>query len=203
MAVVSPSRRRDACAENGDRKELTQHAEFTFLPASDHGITPQSTDAKVADQCTGHAGDKATQQEGRTDLVHLMEQKFPRQFKVKGLMRRTHQPGSHLIGAVKQNRHGDWVADPDQTDRQGQIHTEQNGKACRHDHLARQWNEGHEQADRKCPRRRTAVQTPQIRVIQNVAKNFQRFLTLDQLVAWHESFNDVSRHCISYFYGLR
>lgn len=116
---------------------------------------------------------------------------------MEGLVRCVHQPGPDFIGGIKHHRHSDRVADPYQANGKGQVDAEENGGAGSHDHLAGKRYERHKQTDRKCARRRTAVEAPQIWVVKHIAKYLQRFLALDDIVAWHYSFNYLSWHCNS------
>ena len=131
-------------------------------------------------------------------MTHLVKQKLPRQFKMKRQMGGIHHPSPNFIGSIKQNRHSDWVTDPNQSNGKRQIYTKQNSQSCRHNHLTWQWNKSHKQANSKSSRCRTAIQTPQIRVIQDITKYAQGFLAFNCLVVRQITFDNLSRHSGSF-----
>ncbi|OLQ73391.1 hypothetical protein BIT28_21945 [Photobacterium proteolyticum] len=173
-------------------------AKTSFVPASYNRIAPQSTNAQIAHKTKKYPADGTAEQEGRPDLIHLVQQKLPRKFEVKRLVGSIHQPGPDLIGTIEKHWHGNRVAYPDKANRQGQVNTEQDGKACSHDHLAGERNKCHKEAHGKGPGGRPAVETPQIGVVKHITENLERFLALDYVMAWQETSNYLSWHFYSF-----
>ena len=170
------------------------------MPAADDGVAPQAAYAEITECREKHGANGTTQQERRANLIHLVQQEFPRQFEMERLGWGIHKPGPDFVGTVKQHGHGDRVADPNQTDRQWQVDAEENRDSGSHDHLAGEGNKRHKQTYRKRTGSRTAIQAPQIGVIKHIAKYLQRFLALDDIMTRHHSFNYLSRHRNSFMY---
>ncbi|OFS73387.1 hypothetical protein HMPREF3173_11705 [Pseudomonas sp. HMSC08G10] len=84
--------------------------------------------------------------------------------------RHLHQPGAGHVGDEEHRRHGQWIGQPDQADRDWQITPQWDCQAGGQQHLHGHGNQCRKQADAHGPRHRMAVQVPEVGIVQQPAE---------------------------------
>jgi len=138
------------------------------LPA--HPPAPVQHGAEVAKDAQHHAAHHRAEQEGLPQRRQLVGDPLEGQFVRQCARWYLHQPGAGHIGDEEHRRHGQWVGQPHQADRDRQVAAYRNGQRGGQQHLRRHRNQRREQANAHGPRHRMAVQVPEVRVVQQLAE---------------------------------
>lgn len=104
------------------------------------------------------------------------------------------QLAAHQVGAIEQRRHGDWVGEPDQGDREGQIDPKEDGTTSRQQHLAGKGDPGHEEADREGTGGGAAVEVPEAGIEQQLAEQPQVLVLLELVLIGQPAFDESFGH---------
>lgn len=137
-----------------------------LTPADDDDDSPNQTRGDITYDGAECAEYEAADHQRFPDFQELAPKPFQRQRERCSFSPvNAKYPYAELVGEIKNGRHGQWIADPDQEHGYRKVDAQGDGGPCGEKHLYREGEKRHEQAHSASAGHRAAIEMPKIGIV--------------------------------------